>query len=151
MVFVRSDPSRMMSTKTLEDTPYTELCMTDASGATRLLLAGRASDKAEAMLVGMCELVLSHDEKTVYFVTSAWTTSSAAHAVSLRTGRERFIIDGGVESEITSGADRGNLWVTQTRLDERYGFDSPKYRGRIVTRAVVTQGGRVIRRIDPSP
>jgi len=44
-------------------------------------------------------------------VASAWATSPAVHQVSLATGQEHFVIDGGVMSLIRTGQYQGYLLV----------------------------------------
>ncbi|CAN5273410.1 hypothetical protein BH09PSE2_BH09PSE2_21800 [soil metagenome] len=55
--------------------------------------------------------VWSLDGGFVYLDVSAWATSPAVHRVSVKTGAERFIIDGGVQGVIRAGPYRGMLLV----------------------------------------
>jgi len=57
--------------------------------------------------------VFSLDGGFVYVTAQAWATSGAVHQVSLATGQERFIIDGGCDSVIRTGPWRGYLLVTR--------------------------------------
>ena len=53
----------------------------------------------------------SLDGGFVYVSASAWATSPAVHQVSLATGQEHFVIDGGVMSLIRTGQYQGYLLV----------------------------------------
>ena len=57
--------------------------------------------------------VFSLDGGFVYVTAQAWATSGAVHQVSLATGQERFIIDGGCDAVIRTGPWRGYLLVTR--------------------------------------
>ena len=57
--------------------------------------------------------VFSLDGGFVYVTANAWATSGAVHQVSLATGQERFVIDGGCDAVIRTGPWRGYLLVTR--------------------------------------
>jgi len=57
--------------------------------------------------------VFSLDGGFVYVTAQAWATSGAVHQVSLATGQERFVIDGGCDAVIRTGPYRGYLLVTR--------------------------------------
>ena len=81
-------------------------------GAHKLIGHHDASDVKEVFL-SYGGPVFSLDGGFVYVTAQAWATSGAVHQVSLATGQERFIIDGGCDAVIRTGPWRGYLLVTR--------------------------------------
>jgi len=147
IVFVQADPSRTDSTTT-GDVPHQDLCIARGSAEPHVIVAGRGAPEdggAERTLADFDNLLLSRDAAVLYFTTAAWVTSSAAHAVDLRTGKERFLVDGAVTATLDDGPYRGMLLVASMRLDPAHPVGSPKYRGRMEVWSVVGQDGKTVR------
>lgn len=68
-------------------------------------------------------LLFSLDSRTLYFETSAWTTSGAIHAVNINGKYLRFVTDGGNLRVVQSGPYKGDLIVNQHRY--RFKGDTP--------------------------
>jgi len=83
-----------------------------AGSAHRLIGHHDASDVKDAF-VSYGGPVFSLDGGFVYVTAQAWATSGAVHQVSLATGQERFVIDGGCDAVIRTGPWRGYLLVTR--------------------------------------
>jgi hypothetical protein len=81
-------------------------------GAHKLIGHHDASDVKE-VFISYGGPVFSLDGGFVYVTAQAWATSGAVHQVSLATGQERFIIDGGCDSVIRTGPWGGYLLVTR--------------------------------------
>lgn len=147
-VFVHTDKSRHVET-TLGTADYEELCVRRDGAKATVLVAGRGDDATppEKILSGFDNFVFSPDSKTLFFTTTAWVTSSAAHAVDLETKEERFLVDGGITAVLESGPYKGHLLATHFRLDPVHSVDSPKYRGRMETWSVVSRDGKTVREL----
>jgi TonB family protein len=90
---------------------------------TRLVTAAYASTP-EGELSGIKSLAFSPDGSTLYFNTAAWVTSGAIHAVSVQSGRERFVTSGNTLTVVSHGKYLGCLLVTQHRyLDGNGSWD----------------------------
>jgi len=83
-----------------------------AGGAHKLIGHHDATDMKE-VFIAYGGPVFSLDGGFVYVTAQAWATSGAVHQVSLATGQERFIMDGGVDKVIRTGPWRGYLLVTR--------------------------------------
>lgn len=86
----------------------------DGSGA-RVLVRGRSSETPGEVLALLQSPVFSPDGSRVYFLSAAWATSGAVHAVDVSTGAERFIAPGNSLEVIPSGDYAGFLLVSQHR------------------------------------
>jgi dipeptidyl aminopeptidase/acylaminoacyl peptidase len=86
----------------------------DGRGA-RMLVRSRAADDPEQALAAFQALRFSPDGRRIYFMSSAWVTSSAIHAVDVATGRERFVAPGNTLEVVPSGSYAGHLLVEQHR------------------------------------
>jgi len=89
----------------------------------RLVTNNFECDKPKKQIVDPENLLFSPDSKTLYFETSAWTTSGAIHAVDVNGTHLRFVTDGTVLWIVQSGLYRGNLIVNQHRY--RFKGDTP--------------------------
>lgn len=146
-VFVETDPSGTDSTGA-GDLPHERLCIAKDGAPARVLLEGTRSPDVspENTLAGFDNFLFAPDNKTLYFTSEAWATSSAAHAVDLATGKQRFLVDG----QIIEVQKDGNLVATHMRLDDEFPVDSPKYRGRIETSSVITPEGKLVKKLGAS-
>ena len=143
-VFISRDESRQDDTS-LGEVAHEDLCVSRDGGAPTVLLAGRAvSDTVgpERSLASFAALLFSADGATLFFSTTGWVTSPAAHSVEVATGNEAFLFDGAVVAPVGK-----NFLAAHYRLDEQYRVGSPKYRGRMETWSLVTRAGRVVREV----
>lgn len=95
--------------------PPTSLWVADiATGKARKLIGphDNASDMKQVFM-SFDGPVFSLDGGFVYVTANAWATSGAVHQVSLASGQERFVIDGGCDAVIRTGPWRGYLLVTR--------------------------------------
>lgn len=147
--YVVIDGSRTVATA-VDDAPASFLCVARRGEAPRVLVASRAAGEDEPIertLANFDNLLLSPDGRTLYFTSSAWVTSGAAHAVDVATGAERFLVDGTVVAVITTGPYAGNLLALHYRLDDAHPVDSPDYRGRMDMWSVIRPDGSSVRRL----
>ena len=146
-VFVSRDESRS-DDAALGLVAHEDLCISRAGAPATLLLAGHGGDAAEQTLVSFEGFVFSADSKTLFFTTTGWVTSTAAHAVELATGQERFLFDGAIKAPITRGPDAGRYVAAHFRLDDAHPIESPRYLGRVESWSVVTAAGKTVRKIS---
>jgi hypothetical protein len=115
VAFIRPTPGRLVSTS-LGDAQATELWIADADGANaRRLVVGAPADSVEHALAAFSSPRFSPDGRRVYFLSRAWVTSDAVHAVDVATGRERFVAPGNSLDVISRGPLAGCLIVGQHR------------------------------------
>lgn len=147
-VFVVVDATRQDET-TLGPEPHEDLCISRGSGPATVLVAGKGTDAdpPERILASFQDLLFAPDGATLFFTTSAWVTSRAAHSVQIDGGKESYLFDGRVVAPITRGPHAGMYLAAHFRLDPDHPIDSPKYRGRIETWSVVTRAGKTVRRV----
>ena len=94
-------------------------------GPRRVLLShGREAQKVERSLKSFQNPRWSLDGGYVYVDADAWATSSAVHQVNVKTGAERFVIDGGVQGVIRAGPYRGMLLVQRHKYHPAPQFGS---------------------------
>ena len=94
--------------------PPTSLWVADtATGKARKLIGPHDASDMKEVFMSFGGPVFSLDGGFVYVTASAWATSGAVHQVSLATGQERFVIDGGCDAVIRTGKWRGYLLVTR--------------------------------------
>lgn len=148
-VFVVVDATRHDET-TLGPEPHEDLCISRNGAPATLLVAGKGTDDdpPEHILASFQDLLFAPDGATLFFTTSAWVTSRAAHAVQIDGGKESFLFDGRVVAPITRGPHAGMYLAAHFRLDPDHPVDSPQYRGRIETWSVVTRAGKAVRRLS---
>lgn len=80
---------------------------------TTRLVVSRPSDDMKQVLGGLSHPVFSANGQQVFFLSSAWATSDAVHAVDLRTRTVRFVCDGSTLSVLRTGRYRGDLVVNK--------------------------------------
>jgi hypothetical protein len=115
VAFVRATPEYLVPTS-LGDEQATELWIANADGThARRLVTGAAADSAEHTLASMSSPRFSPDGRRIYFLSRAWATSDAVHAVDIATGREWFVAPGNSLAIIPRGPLAGCLLVGQHR------------------------------------
>ena len=116
--FVHHTPDRRVATS-LGEEEASEIWIASARGGKpRRLVVGRAAKPADSVtrtLAAMSSPKFSPDGRRVYFLSSAWVTSDAVHAVDVATGREWFIAPGNSIAIIPRGRYAGCLLVSQHR------------------------------------
>ena len=117
VAFVRRTPGRSVSTGS-GMAEWTELwtVAADGSGARMRLRGGPDSTRAEGEeLAGFQAPRFSPDGGTIYFLTRAWATSGAVHALDVASGREHFVAPGNSLEVVPRGQYAGHLIVSQHR------------------------------------
>jgi Tol biopolymer transport system component len=106
----------------LDDQPVRDLWVinVDSHKSTRLV-AGKpeATERPEQTLADIDQPVFSPDGTTIYFMTAAWVTSAAIHAVPAAGGKQRFITNGNSLAIIRRGKYKGALLVDSTDTKAR--------------------------------
>ena len=69
----------------------------------------------EKKIIDPADLLFSPDNKTLYFITSAWVTSGALHAVNIDNAKQRYITPANEFKVISKGENKGYLIVNQHR------------------------------------
>src|SRR3954471_17284836 len=81
IAWIRATPDKLVATS-LGNEQATELWIADSSGAhARRLVTGRAADSVEHALAALSSPRFSPDGRRIYFLSRAWVTSDAVHAV----------------------------------------------------------------------
>jgi hypothetical protein len=88
--------------------------------APRRLLAVRSDPSPRHNLENFNTLLFSADGTSLYFLCHAWVTSDALHALDLKSGRERYVIDA---NDVLLGprADRKELLIVMRHKYPRSG------------------------------
>ena len=130
--FVRLGPPRELWLASVQD------------GSERRLLTESEADEPQRNLVGFAGLQFSPDGRTLYFLTEAWATSAALHALDLQTLNERFVIDAVGLLVIMSGKYAGHLFVQRHQYKDfpGEGFHAYQWCG------VVDSRGKTVRTLD---
>jgi dipeptidyl aminopeptidase/acylaminoacyl peptidase len=92
--------------------------------ATRLVVAKHAQ-KPEEELSGIRAMKFSPDGSTLYFSTAAWVTSGAIHAVPVKGGRQRFVVNGNGIAVVKRGKYVGYIVTSQHRYMDGHGSWNP--------------------------
>jgi hypothetical protein len=101
------------ATSASDDAP-TSLWIADGlKGGARQIIGHHDSGDITQVFMSYGGPVFSLDGGFVYVTAQAWATSGAVHQVSLATGQEHFVIDGGLDKLIRTGPWRGYLLVTR--------------------------------------
>lgn len=111
LVFVRTGSGSKLQSASGEVDANEIWWMDVVSGRSRRLVRSSASDDPKKFLGALQAPQLSPDGKTVFFLSAAWATSSAVHAVDVATGAVRFIAAGNSLEVIPQGEHRGRLIV----------------------------------------
>ncbi len=90
------------------------IARTDGSGA-RMLVRGGGAREPRELLAALSAPRFSADGREVYFLSRAWATSGALHAVDAGTGRRRFVAPSNGYEVVPRGRWRGHLVVWQHR------------------------------------
>jgi dipeptidyl aminopeptidase/acylaminoacyl peptidase len=107
VVFVRDISSRK---KDGEQEPFSELWISSlSSGDSQRLLTNQPASQPEKNLTDFNRPAFSPDGKSVYFISSAWATSDAIHALDLKSRKVRYISPGNSLLVIRSGKYVGFL------------------------------------------
>jgi hypothetical protein len=115
VVFVRRVDGKKIATGSDEVEP-TELWQVRVDGKEpSALVRCRASEKPESVIGAFENLQFSINGKLLYFVTPAWATSGAVHAVDTTNGKERYLFPGNDLKVVSSGEYKDCLLVQQHR------------------------------------
>ena len=87
--------------------------------------APEGKEQPEQVLAAIDHPAFSPDDDTVYFMTAAWATSSAIHAVSAAGGAQRFVTSGNSLEVVSVGRYKGALLVEQHRYMDGHGSWNP--------------------------
>jgi dipeptidyl aminopeptidase/acylaminoacyl peptidase len=111
ITFVRGTPGRTIQSS-LGEVEATELWLVNSDGTdAELLLSAKADSEPQKNLGLFNSPQFSPDGLRVYFTSIAWVTSSAVHAVEMRSKAERFISAGNTLDVVQRGRYRGYLVV----------------------------------------
>ncbi|HEU0013740.1 MAG TPA: hypothetical protein VFQ45_08655 [Longimicrobium sp.] len=111
---VRATPGVMVDMPSQSEA--TELWVMRKDGSQpRKLVRGTADDAPERTLAGFHSPRFSPDGGTIYFLSEAWVTSAAVHAVDVASGSERFVAPGNSLHVVQRGKYAGHLVVSQHR------------------------------------
>jgi hypothetical protein len=113
-----------------EEPAATSLWVGDGPAGTARQLIGPHSDEDPRFnFASFAHPVFSLDGGYIYVEADAWATSSAVHRVSLKTGREHFVVDGWIKAVIRTGRYRGFLLVGRHMYHPapEYGAYNPVY------------------------
>lgn len=72
-------------------------------------------DKPMEMIIAPRHLTFSLDSKTLYFLTNAWTTSNALHAVHITDAKQHYLLPANSLAIATDEEYKGNLILNQHR------------------------------------
>jgi hypothetical protein len=115
IVFVRETPNRKLATS-LGPESANEIWIMNVDGSTpRLLVEGHSDKDEKHVLAALRSPAFSPDGQVVYFLSSAWVTSDAVHAVRLANLQERFVTAGNSLEVVPAGKYAGDLIVNQHR------------------------------------
>ena len=138
VVFVRGTPGQTINTGA-GDVEAKEIWVIDRAGENpQLLVRGRADDDLKKVLAGLSRPQFSPDDRQVFFLSSAYATSDAVHAVTLGTKETAFISDGNSLTVVPSGRYRGYLLVSKHKYRRTGSYDDYW---------LLTARGREVRRI----
>src|SRR4051794_25449412 len=115
VAFVRKVDGKKIVTGSDEVEP-TELWQVRVDGKEpSLLVKCRDSEKVESVIGAFENLQFSTDGKLLYFVTPAWATSGAVHAVDTTNRKERYLFPGSDLKVVPSGEYKDCLLTQQHR------------------------------------
>lgn len=115
IVFVRALPGKTIETGS-GDVDATELWQIRADGKEpTLLVPPRAAEDPRNLIASFRDVNFSVDGRHVFFVTPAYATSGAVHAVDTTNRKRRFIMPGSGVEVVPSGEYKDCLLVEQHR------------------------------------
>ena len=115
VALVRPTPHDTVPTS-LGEEQATELWIADSDGGhARRLVRGSAGKTVEHSLAALSSPQFSPDGRRIYFLSRAWVTSDAVHAVDVASGREWYVAPGNSVAVIPRGPLAGCLLVGQHR------------------------------------
>lgn len=110
----------------------------EGGGAARRVLEGREDPLPAHNLQGFSQPLFSNDGRVLYFNSEAWTTSAALHQLDAVSGREAFLVDGGLIGVVAGGRFDGYLVVLRHRYHPAPAFGSYE------AATLVSPNGRVL-------
>jgi hypothetical protein len=115
IVFVRAVPGKTIATGS-GDVDAAELWQIRADGKEpTLLVAPRADENPQNLIATFQDVSFSSDGRHVFFVTPAYATSGAVHAVDTTNRKRRFVMAGSGLEVVPSGEYKDCLLVEQHR------------------------------------
>jgi dipeptidyl aminopeptidase/acylaminoacyl peptidase len=115
IVFVRAVPGKTISTGSGEE-QAAELWQVRADGKEpTLLVAPRAAEDMKNVIASFQDVRFSSDGRHVFFVTPAYATSGAVHAVDTTNRKQHFVMAGSGLELVPSGEYKDCLLVEQHR------------------------------------
>ncbi len=94
------------------DDTRTQLWIADGqTGQARILFKPRPADDRKANMAALWKPVFSLNGGFVYVESEAWVTSSAIHQINVKTGVEKYVVDGSIHALVRTGPYRGYLLV----------------------------------------
>lgn len=125
VAFIRGTPGDSVETALGREEATSLWIVRVDRGPPRMLVRGRGSDAPERALASFQSPWFSPDGGRIYFLSSAWVTSSAVHVVDVATGREHYLVPGNSLEVVPRGEYAGHLMVEQHRYRSGAGsYDS---------------------------
>ena len=94
------------------DDTRTQLWIADGpTGKARILFKPRPADDRKANMAALWNPVFSLNGGFVYDESEAWVTSAAIHQINVKTGAEKYVVDGSIHALVRTGPYRGYLLV----------------------------------------
>jgi hypothetical protein len=94
------------------DDTRTQLWIADGpTGQARILFKPRPADDRKANMAALWNPVFSLNGGFVYVESEAWVTSAAIHQINVKTGAEKYVVDGSIHALVRTGPYRGYLLV----------------------------------------
>lgn len=128
------------------DPPVRDLWVIRVDGlkATKLVTGKpEGNEDPQQVLAGIDHPAFSPEGSTVYFMTAAWVTSSAIHAVPSAGGPQRYVTSGNSLSVVRRGKYAGALMVVQHRYMDGHGSWNPQ--------VLVSPAGKKIKVVGEGP
>ena len=111
--FVQAASGAKISTGQDDAAPNQVWLMDTKTHKAARLVVSRQSGDMKQVLGGLHSPVFSADGREVYFLSSAWATSDAVHAVDIKTHTVRYVTDGSTLRVLATGRYRGDLVVNK--------------------------------------
>lgn len=94
------------------DDTRTQLWIADGPTAqARILFKPRPADDRKANMAALWNPVFSLNGRFIYVESEAWVTSAAIHQINVKTGAEKYVVDGSIHALVRTGPYRGYLLV----------------------------------------